>query len=101
MKPWYSGYAEHALRYCVYFEQGMAKEHKTKAEERLYNAANKALKGLDPEERAIMIAVYSTPDRNEAVNGITARPQKAIWNMIRNIERQVAINGGLLEGRSA
>lgn len=98
MKPWFSGYSEHALRYYVWFNAREAAAHKTKAEERLYEAAQKAVNPYSAEDRKIIFSIYGTRgDTNEIIRGTLGKAPREIWSMLRSVERATAVNGGLIE----
>lgn len=98
MKPWFSGYSEHALRYYVWFNAREATAHKTKAEERLYEAAQKAVNPYSAEDRKIIFSIYGTRgDTNEIIRGTLGKAPREIWSMLRSVERATAVNGGLIE----
>lgn len=98
MKPWFSGYSEHALRYYVWFNAREAAAHKTKAEERLYEAAQKAVNPYSAEDRKIIFSIYGTRgDTNEIIRGTLGKTPREIWSMLRSVERATAVNGGLIE----
>ena len=98
MKPWFSGYSEHALRYYVWFNAREAAAHKTKAEERLYEAAQKAVNPYSAEDQEIIFSIYGTRgDTNEIIRGTLGKAPREIWSMLRAVERATAVNGGLIE----
>lgn len=98
MKPWFSRYAEHALRYYVWFNTREVAVHKTKAEERLYEAAQKAVNSYSEEDQKIISNIYGTRgDTNEIIRSTPGKAPREIWSMLRSVERATAANGGLIE----
>lgn len=97
MKPYYTDYASHCLRY--YFRYKVPNSN-SKAQIDDWNACKRACSALKSSEMELVKEMYSSTD--SAVDGLYIVSRKhnikpdVLWDLMRKIEKTVAIERGLL-----
>lgn len=103
MKPYYSEFARHCLRYYVKtLEEGKGgcPQFRSEAEKENWVACHEALRGYS--ERDMEIITYlcrpgdTIPDKIYHLSREMRIPQDTLWNMINTLERNVAKERGLI-----
>lgn len=96
-KNTYSTYIRHCLRFYARYDEPI---FQSRADKKNWLACDRVLKRFSDKEREILIAVYKENDTlADNVYQIAKQKhikQSRIWNMIDNLEREVAICRGLL-----
>ena len=103
MKPYYSEFVRHCLRYYVKTldeGKGGCPVFKTDAEKANWAACFYTLKNYSQEDMEIISYIYrpgdTVPDKIYTLAKNNGVPQDSIWSLINTIERKVAKKRGLL-----
>ena len=96
-KPCYSDYVRHAMRF--YSRYPNTRRFKSKVEESNWKACCKVLQTYTKEDREVLTYVYGEFDTlGDNVYAIANKlhiHQNIIWDMMKDFEREVAIERGL------
>lgn len=106
MRPYYTDYVRHALRFYVkHFKESTPSERvpqsfKSEADKSNWLACHKVLKALPENERRVLARLYGTPENFVSRVYETCRTEggtpEELWDRIRRIERKIARRRGLL-----
>lgn len=100
-KPFYADYAEHALRYYSRFcSPDTAPNNCTSVDRANFEACRAALADLAPNERMLIVNLHRMYDRMpsnvKAISGQMGIPENDIWQLIKSVNRDIAIHRGLV-----
>ena len=97
-RPFYSDYVRHALRF--YTRNLRLSQFKSAVDKNNWDACKVSLVSFSERDRDILIAVYSGYDTLADNVYETAKKhginQSIIWDMMKDVERKIAMNRGLL-----
>lgn len=103
MKPYYSEYVRHCLRYYVKTQDEGHGGHpifKSEADKENWSACYHVLKDCSPKNLEIIYEIYrpgdTVSDKIYQLSLSKRVPQDTIWNLINAIERKIAKKRGLL-----
>ena len=96
-RPCYTDYVRHALRfYCRYLDRTY---FKNKVDELNWLACHKVLQTYSERDKDILVYVYgefdTTSDNVYAISNKYKIHQNSIWDMMKDVERKVAVERGL------
>lgn len=96
-KPCYTEYVRHALRF---YSRYLNRVHfKSAVDELNWFACHRAIQGYSHEEKDILVYVYgefdTIPDNVYAMANKYHIHQNVIWDMMKTLERKVAVERGL------
>ena len=103
MKPYYSEYVAHCLRYYIKTLDDGKGGHpvfKSEADKANWSACYGALKNYSEDDMEIIAHIYrpgdNIADKIYTLAKTKGVPQDTIWNLINNVERRVAKRRGLI-----
>ena len=103
MRPYYSEYVRHCLRYYVKtLDEGLGGHpvFKSDADRENWSACHQVLKGYSEDHMDIISEIYRPGDTIADKIYILAKtkqiPQDSIWGLMNSVERKVAKKRGLL-----
>ena len=97
-EPTYTAYVRHAMRF--YSRYLNIKEFRNEIDKANWLACHKVIQGYSPIDKDILVCVYGERDTlGDNVYNVSRRYgvyQDVVWEMMREFERKVAIERGLL-----
>lgn len=97
-KMYYSDYAQRSLRFFSRREK--PDTFPSVAEEKNWNACEAALATLSDYDRELTMAIYVNPDTlADNIYGLSLEkkmPQERLWSLVSKVEKQFAIERGLI-----
>ncbi len=97
-EPIYTSYVRHAMRF--YSRYLHIKEFKDKIDKANWLACHRAIQGYSPLDKDILVCVYGERDTlGDNVYNVSRRygvHQDVVWEKMREFERKVAVERGLL-----
>lgn len=97
-EPPYLPYVRHAMRF--YSRYLHIKEFKNDADKLNWQACHRAIQGYSPIDKDILVCVYGERDTlGDNVYNVSRRygvHQDVVWEMMREFERKVAVERGLI-----
>lgn len=97
-EPTYTHYVRHAMRF--YSRYLHIKEFKNETDKANWQACHKAIQAYSPIDKDILVCVYGERDTlADNVYEVSRRygvHQNVVWEMMREFERKVAVERGLL-----
>ena len=103
MKPYYSEYVAHCLRYYIKTLDDGKGGHpvfKSDADKFNWSACHSVLKDYSEDDMELITYIYrpgdTLADKIYALAKAKGIPQDTIWNLINNVERRVAKRRGLI-----
>lgn len=103
MKPYYSEYVAHCLRYYIKtLDEGKGGHpiFKSEADKANWSACYAVLKNYSESDTDMIAYIYrpgdTIPDKIYALSKSKGVPQDTIWSLINTVERRVAKRRGLI-----
>lgn len=103
MKPYYSEYVAHCLRYYIKtLDEGLGGHpiFKSEADKANWNACCCVLKNYSEDDMELISYIYrpgdTIPDKIYTLAKSKGVPQDTIWSLINTVERRVAKRRGLI-----
>ena len=103
MKPYYSEYVAHCLRYYIKtLDEGLGGHpiFKSEADKANWSACCSVLKNYSEDDMEMIAHIYrpgdTIPDKIYQLAKSKGVPQDTIWSLINNVERKVAKRRGLI-----
>lgn len=103
MKPYYSEYVAHCLRYYIKTQDDGHGGHpifKSEADKANWSACYSVLKNYSEDDMEMIAHIYrpgdTIADKIYTLAKAKGIPQDTIWNLINNVERRVAKRRGLI-----
>lgn len=103
MKPYYSEYVAHCLRYYIKtLDEGLGGHpiFKSEADKANWSACCSVLKNYSEDDMELISYIYrpgdTIPDKIYALAKSKGVPQDTIWSLINTVERRVAKRRGLI-----
>lgn len=96
-EPAYTSYVRHAMRF--YSRYLHIKTFRSETDKANWLACHRAIQGYNPADRNILVCIYGERDTlADNVYNVSKRygvHQDAVWGMMREFERKVAVERGL------
>ena len=97
-EPIYTPYVRHAMRF--YSRYLHINEFKNETDQANWSACDRAIQGYSPVDKDILVCVYGERDTlADNVYNVSRKygvHQDVVWEMMREFERKVAVERGLL-----
>ena len=97
-EPIYTSYVRHAMRF--YSRYLHINEFKDEIDKANWSACHRAIQGYSPIDKDILVCVYGERDTlGDNVYNVARRygvHQDVVWEMMREFERKVAVERGLI-----